>query len=379
VRENSCRRALPGAQWKRHRRGPGGPARWVNPLLKPTQTRLTPARLALLYVLISGVWVAASSELLFLEFESKVAITGFELAKGLGFVLATGALIYFITRRMLDRLLRSEESLRQSDAKRIVLQQQLAQAQKLEALGRLAAGITHDFNNIVEVIHGSADLLRQETAAAPSQTEARARLQLILQATDRGINLTRQLLAFSRCQVLVLRMLNLNVVVEQAIAFLQRLVGVQVTIQLRLDPGLWNVMADPTQINQVLMNLCLNARDAMPDGGALEIQTSNVMVVASAVESLGEGSPGEHVVVSVRDWGVGIPPDVRERMFEPFYTTKINARGTGLGLSTVYGIVKQSGGFINVTTEMGKGTTFLVYLPRTTAPATEAELSSVKD
>lgn len=360
-------------------KAPGRPGRWVNPLLKPNQIRLTPARLALLYVLISVVWVAVSSELLFLEFESKVAITAFELAKGLGFVLATGALIYFITRRMLDRLLRSEDSLRQSDAKRVALQQQLAQAQKLDALGRLAAGITHDFNNILEVIHCSADLLRQEIAATPSQTEARARVQLILQAADRGISLTRQLLAFSRCQVLTLRMLNLNVVVEQAIAFLQRLVGVQVSIQLRLDPGLWNVMADPTQINQVLMNLCLNARDAMPDGGALEIQTSNVMVAADEVERLGEGSPGEHVVLTVRDSGVGIPPDVRERMFEPFYTTKTNGRGTGLGLSTFYGIVKQSGGFIDVTTEMGKGTTFFVYLPRTTAPAAEAGLSVVKN
>ena len=130
-------------------------------MLKPTQTRLTPARLALLYVLISVVWVGVSSELLFLEFESKVAITGFELAKGLGFVLASGALIYFVTRRMLERLLRSEEALRQSEAKQARLRQQLAQAQKLEALGRLAAGITHDFNNILEVIYASVYLLKQ--------------------------------------------------------------------------------------------------------------------------------------------------------------------------------------------------------------------------
>lgn len=346
------------------------------PLLKPTQARLTPARLALFYVLIAGVWVAVSSELLFIEFESTVAITGFELLKGLGFVLASGALIYFIARRMLDRLLRSEESLRQSEAKRILLQRQLAQAQKLEALGRLAAGITHDFNNILEVIHGNADLLRQETGAPPSQ--AQARVQLILQAADRATNLTRQLLVFSRGQVLVLRPLNLNVVVAQATALLQRLVGVQVTIQLRLDSDLWNVMADATQINQVLMNLCLNARDAMPTGGALEIQTSNVIVAADVVERLAESSPGPHVLLSVRDWGIGIPPDVLERMFEPFYTTKINPQGTGLGLSTVYGIVKQSGGFIDVTTEMGSGTTISVYLPRTTAAATESELASVK-
>jgi len=345
-------------------------------LLKPTQTRLTPARLALLYVLISGVWVAVSSELLFLEFESTIPITGFELTKGLGFVLASGALIYFITKRMLDRLLRSEESLRQSEAKCVLLQRQLAQAHKLEALGRLAAGITHDFNNILEVIYGNAYLLRQETGAPPSQ--AQARLQLILQATDRATKLTRQLLAFSRGQVLVLRPLDLNLLVGQTTALLQHLVGVQVTVQLRLDPHLWNVMADATQINQVLMNLCLNARDAMPTEGALEIQTSNVIVGADVVERLAESNPGPHVLLSVRDWGIGIPPDVLERMFEPFYTTKINSQGTGLGLSTVYGIVKQSGGFIDVSTEMGMGTTISVYLPRTTAFAAESELPSVK-
>ena len=345
-------------------------------MVKPIQTRLTPAKLALLYVLISGVWVAVSSELLFLEFESKVAITGFELAKGLGFVLASGALIYFISRRMLDRLLRSEESLRQSEGKRELLQGQLAQAHKMEALGRMAAGITHDFNNILEVIHTSVYLLTHETTALPSQ--AQARVQFILQAADQGTNLTGQLLAFCRRQVLAGSALNLNVVVEQATALLQRLVGVQVTIQLRLDPDLWNVMAEATQINRVLMNLCLNARDAMPTGGALEIQTSNVIVAADVVERLAESSPGPHVLLSVRDWGIGIPPDVLERMFEPFYTTKINSQGTGLGLSTVYGIVKQSGGFIDVSTEMGRGTTISVYLPRTTASATKSELSFVK-
>jgi two-component system, cell cycle sensor histidine kinase and response regulator CckA len=321
-------------------------------------------------VLISGVWVATSSELLFFEFESKVAITGFELAKGLGFVLTSGALIYFIERRMLDHLLRSEESLRQSEAKRELVQKQLAQAQKLEALGRLAAGITHDFNNILEAIHNCVYLLTHDTTVLPSK--AQARVQLILQAADQGANLTSQLLAFCRRQVLVLSVLNLNVVVGRSTAFLQHLVGAQITIQLRLDPELWNVMADATQINQVLMNLCLNARDAMLTGGALEIQTSNVIVAADVVERLAESSPGPHVLLSVRDCGVGISKDVLERMFEPFYTTKINTQGTGLGLSTVYGIVKQSGGFIDVTTEMGRGTTFSVYLPRTTAAVTEA-------
>jgi hypothetical protein len=338
-------------------------------LLKPTQTRLTPARLALLYVLISVVWVGVSSELLFLEFESKVAVTGFELAKGVGFVLASGALIYFVTRRMLERLLRSEDALRQSEAKQALLRQQLAQAQKLEALGRLAAGITHDFNNILGVIYSSVYLLKQETAALASQVQAR--LQLILQAAEQGSNLTHQLLAFSSRQVLVLRPLNLNVVVEQASVFLQGLVGAQVKIQQRLDPALWDAKADAAQINQVLMNLCVNARDAMPTGGTLEIQTSNVIVAADVLERLGEGTPGPHVLLSVRDSGSGIPPDVLERMFEPFYTTKTNTRGTGLGLSTVYGIVKQSGGFIDVTTEVGKGTTFSVYLPRTTTAVTE--------
>ncbi|MGB8781828.1 MAG: ATP-binding protein, partial [Terriglobales bacterium] len=238
------------------------------------------------------------------------------------------------------------------------------------------AGITHDFNNLLEVIYGSVYLLRQETEALPSQ--AQARLELILQTADRGTNLTRQLLAFSRRQALVPKPLDLNAVIGEAAAFLQGLIRAQVTIQLHLDPGLWNVMADATQINQVLMNLCINARDAMPTGGAIEIQTSNVIVGADLTERLGEGTPGPHALLSVRDFGTGIPPDVLERIFEPFYTTKINTQGTGLGLSTVYGIVKQSGGFIDVTTEVGKGTTFSVYLPRMMAAVTEAELSSVE-
>ena len=345
-------------------------------MLKPTQTRLTPRGLASLYVLISVVWVGVSSELLFLEFESKIAITGLELAKGFGFVLASAALIYFVTRRMLERLLHSEESLRQSEGKEALLRQQLAQAQKLEALGRLAAGITHDFNNILEVINSSVYLLKQETAEPPSQRQAR--LQLIVQAVERGSNLTRQLLAFSSRQALVLRPLNLNMVIEGATAFLQTLVGGRVMIQQRLDPALWDAKADTAQVNQVLMNLCVNARDAMPEGGTLEIQTSNVIVAADVVERLGQGTPGEHVLLRVRDLGSGIQPDVLERMFEPFYTTKADTRGTGLGLSTVYGIVKQSGGFIDVITEVGQGTTFSVYLPRTTRAGTEAELSTAR-
>ena len=211
-------------------------------MIKPTQTRLTPSRLAFLYVLIAGIWVAVSSELLFVEFESKATVTAFEIAKGLAFVLASGALIYFITRRMLDRLFRSENALRQSEAKLVRLQQQLAHAQKLEALGRLAAGITHDFNNILEVIYGSVYLLRSEATTLSST--AQDRLQLIIEAAERGNNLTRQLLAFSSRQVLVLEPLNLNAVVKQAMAFLQGLVGAQISIQLRLDPELWNVTAD---------------------------------------------------------------------------------------------------------------------------------------
>ena len=344
-------------------------------MIKPTQTRLTPSRLAFLYVLIAGIWVAVSSELLFFEFESKATVTAFEIAKGLAFVLASGALIYFITRRLLDRLLRSENALHQSEAKLVRLQQQLAHAQKLEALGRLAAGITHDFNNILEVIYGSVYLLRSEATTLSST--AQDRLQLIIEAAERGNNLTRQLLAFSSRQVLVLEPLNLNAVVKQAMAFLQGLVGAQISIQLRLDPELWNVTADATQVNQVLMNLCTNARDAMSASGVLEIQTSNVTVAANVVERLAEGTLGPYVLLSVRDWGSGITPEVLERMFEPFYTTKTNTQGTGLGLSTVYGIVKQIGGFIDVTSEPGKGTTFFVYLPRTTAVVTNLELSSL--
>jgi signal transduction histidine kinase len=327
----------------------------------PSKRRLTPSSLALIYVLISLAWVIGSSELLYIEFESAAAITAFEIAKGAAFILLTGALLYWVTRRLLDHLLSAERALQQSEQQRRFLENQLRTAQKLDALGRLSGGITHDFNNILTIILSSAHLLEKDLAEGP----ARDRVKLITSAAEKGAALIQQLLAFSRCQALEPRLVNLNDVIRQNSSLLQSMVGKAIRLQLDLDPGLREILADPTQIAQVLMNLSLNARDAMAAGGVLEIQTANVTGEEELLVLLPEIDRGNNILLRVKDQGAGIAPEHCDQIFDPFFTTK--PQGTGLGLSTVYGIVKQSGGTIDFKTEAGKGTEFLLYFPERAA------------
>jgi two-component system, cell cycle sensor histidine kinase and response regulator CckA len=250
---------------------------------------------------------------------------------------------------------------------RKALEEQLAQAHKMDAIGRLAGGVAHDFNNILTTILGYSELILRR---ADADTRVRDNAQEIRKAADRAASLTRQLLAFSRKQTLQPQVLDLNTIVTEMDKMLRRLISETIHLDLRIDPGLWRATADPGQIQQVIMNLAVNARDAMPSGGALTIETANVTLDEHYVREHTDACAGEHVLLAISDTGVGISAEVKEHLFEPFFTTKEIGQGTGLGLATCYGIVKQSGGHINVYTELGRGTTFKVYLPRTVESAT---------
>jgi PAS domain S-box-containing protein len=246
-------------------------------------------------------------------------------------------------------------------AKRRQLQEQLRQSQKMEAVGHLAGGVAHDFNNLLTAIMGSCQIvLRQLGPDHPVRGQA----EQILQAGNRAASLTRQLLAFSRKQVLDPKILDLNHVVTNMEPMLRRLIGEDISLSVVLAADLGRVKADPGQIEQVLLNLVLNARDAMPLGGRLCVETRNVVIDPAHVHQAPETTAGEKVMMVVSDSGVGMDPTLLSRIFEPFFTTKEPGKGTGLGLSTVYGIIQQSGGHIEVSSRPGEGTAFKVYLPR---------------
>jgi signal transduction histidine kinase/CheY-like chemotaxis protein len=242
-------------------------------------------------------------------------------------------------------------------SERLRAEEQLRQAQKMEAVGRLAGGVSHDFNNILTVIMGECDLMLHEPGLS---SDLRLGLDQIRQAGARAAALTRQLLAFSRRQVLQPATINLNDIVGPIEQMLRRLIGEDISLRTWLAENLADVRADPSQIEQVILNLCINGRDAMPNGGELYIITENVALGLGNEHDL---APGDYVRLTVRDTGAGIDDHVREHLFEPFFTTKPRGKGTGLGLATVHGIVQQSGGIIRFSSTLGHGTSFYVYLP----------------
>ncbi len=241
------------------------------------------------------------------------------------------------------------------------LEEQFRQAQKMEAFGQLAGGVAHDFNNLLTIINGYCEVLLERL---PEGDSSRNLINEIDKAGRRSASLTRQLLAFSRQQILAPRALNLNDIVTETEKMLRRLIGEDVALSITLDSALWAVRADPGQVEQVLLNLSVNARDAMPKGGRLTIETHNIDLDETYTRTHADSCGGPHVLLSVTDTGGGMPPEVQARAFEPFFTTKGLGQGTGLGLATVFGIVTQSGGHIAIESEVSVGSTFKVYLPK---------------
>ncbi|WP_447861848.1 ATP-binding protein [Nitrospira calida] len=240
------------------------------------------------------------------------------------------------------------------------VEQALQQAQKMEAIGRLAGGIAHDFNNLLTIINGYSQLLSDELAHHPCRKD----LDMIRQAGSRAAALTKKLLAFSRHQVLGQKPLAINCLIRDMEEILRCLIGEQIKIVTLLNPEVGEVLADPVQLEQVVLNLIINARDAMPEGGIVTIETCNVQLDDEYVRRHPGAKPGRYVAMSVRDTGCGMDAATQARLFEPFFSTKEMGKGTGLGLATVYGIVKQSGGYIEVSSEKGRGSVFKVLLPR---------------
>jgi signal transduction histidine kinase/CheY-like chemotaxis protein len=241
------------------------------------------------------------------------------------------------------------------------LEDETRQARRMETAGRLAGGIAHDFNNLLTVILGTSDILLQDPA---THLTAREDVDEIKRAATRAASLTRQLLAFSRRQVLQPRIIDLDALVEGVERMLQRLIGEDVVLVMHHHEGLWRIQADPGQLEQVLLNLCVNARDAMPTGGRLTISTGNVDFAGAESGSESVMPRGEYVGMTVEDSGSGMSAEVMQHIFEPFYTTKEPGKGTGLGLATVYGIVKQSDGFIFADSTPGEGSRFRLFFPR---------------
>jgi hypothetical protein len=241
------------------------------------------------------------------------------------------------------------------------LEEELHHSQKMDAIGRLAGGVAHDFNNMLTAISCYSEMLRDDFQPGDQRRED---LEEIVKTTRRAAALTSQLLAFSRKQVLQPKIINANTVVGEIERMLGRLIGEDIRLMVERDAALWSVRADPGQLGQVLMNLAVNARDAMPDGGVLSIETANLQLGSQIVHRHGVVAPGSYVVIRVSDTGTGIEDHVQEHVFDPFFTTKQLGRGTGLGLSTVYGIVTQSGGHVQLQSEPGEGAVFTIYLPR---------------
>jgi two-component system cell cycle sensor histidine kinase/response regulator CckA len=258
-------------------------------------------------------------------------------------------------------------AIKQDVSENRLLAQQLHQAQKMESVGRLAGGVAHDFNNMLGVIIGYSELLEEQVGSNELLTR---RTREIKKAGHRAASLTRQLLAFSRQQVLEATVLDVNEIVSETGKMLQRIIGDEIELTTAPCPVLAMVNADPGQIQQIIMNLAVNARDAMPHGGKLKIETANVELDENFAKIHKPTIPGRYVKLSVVDTGTGMDAETQARIFEPFFTTKEIGKGTGLGLATVFGVVKQSGGYIWVETSLGNGATFDIYLPAIQEAAT---------
>ena len=262
---------------------------------------------------------------------------------------------------LIQAILRDITERKNKEEERISLETRLTQAQKMEAVGRLAGGVAHDFNNLLTGILGYADIALTERDLAPRLSDC---LNEIYKAGLRARDLTRQLLAFGRKQTLEVRLVDINEIVTGFGTMLRRLIGEDIEIVTRLAPNLRRTTADPTQMEQVLLNLAINARDAMPSGGTLTIQTANRQLTASNSQEIEDVVPGAYIMLAVSDTGCGMDTETAKMIFEPFFTTKESGKGTGLGLATVYGIVRQHGGYITVRSAFGQGATFSLYLPR---------------
>ncbi len=262
-------------------------------------------------------------------------------------------------RHVIERA-RTEKALREAEAERRVLESQLRQSQKMEAIGQLVGGVAHDFNNLLTIILASCSEIQACESLSPKGIET---LDNIHQASQRAVALTRQLLAFSRKQLLNPLVLNLNEIITTILKMALRLIGEDIELSWKPFPSLWPVKLDAGQIEQVLLNLVINARDAMPEGGQLSIETSNVEWSEEDCRLVPDRKPGCYAMLRISDNGTGIPPEVQSRIFEPFFTTKEVGNGTGLGLSVVHGIVKQSNGHVEVDSCVDKGTSFMLYFP----------------
>ncbi|MGD8699053.1 MAG: ATP-binding protein [Gemmatimonadales bacterium] len=332
-----------------------------------TNLRRAALRIAGIYAILGAVWILFSDRLIRLIVARPDEVTWLQSGKGWLFVLGAALMIYLLVHRRLVSIDRLRKGHEESPAERREVPRELErlecqlQAARLESIGQLAGGISHDFNNVLGAILGYCDLLLYQVDSASPLRQDVIEIQ---KAAKRGSALAGQLLAFSRKRESLLSVLSLNDIVDELVDMLCRLVGTSVELKARLDPALGYVKADATRLGQVVMNLVVNARDAMPDGGTITIETANVELDEEYAAAHPSAKPGPHVMLAVSDTGFGMDEATQSRIFEPYFTTKGPGKGTGLGLSTVYNIVKDSRGNIWVYSTPGRGTTFRVYLPQ---------------